>query len=156
MKIIFALIIGLGLIILFSQCKSSEEVQSPELFDKRKITFGSGGGFAGTITEYCLLENGQLFGKQTKMLDWQSMDTLDKTKVKQYFKQIDKLKLMDVNFDNPGNWSYFITINDGGKDHKIRWSMEQKPIGTNVETFYNILNSNVKSLPPFKADYQVR
>lgn len=155
MKILLALIIGLGLIILYTQCKTTK-VQSPEIFNKRKITFGSGGGFAGTITEYCLLENGQLFGKNSKMNKWQSIDTLHQNQVKQYFKQIENLNLLDIKFDMPGNWSYFVTINDGSKDHKIQWSMEQKPSHADIESFYNILNENVKSIPPFKADNPVR
>lgn len=155
MKLILALLFGLALILLYSQCKSTE-VQSPELFDKRKITFGAGGGFAGTITQYCLLENGQLFGKNSKMLEWQSMDTLKKATVKQYFKQIEHLNLLNVKFNRPGNWSYFMTITDGPKDHKIQWAPEQKPPQAGVETFYNILYENVKSYPPFKADNPVR
>ncbi len=155
MKLVLALIIGLGLIILYTQCKSSD-VLSPELFDKRKITFGSGGGFAGKMTKYCLLENGQLFGKNSNMEEWQSMDTLKKDQVKQYFNQIENLQLLDLHFNNPGNWSYFITIEDGVKQHKIQWSMEQKPAQSNVLSFYNILNEQVKSYPPFKADNPVR
>lgn len=155
MKWLAALIISIGFLFLYSKCKSSE-VFTPETFDKRKINFGSGGGFAGTITEYSLLENGQLFGRQSQSSPWQAMDTLQKTQVKQYFKQIEQLNLLKVKFDRPGNWSYFITIEENGKPHKIQWCAEVKPQQASVISFYNILNENVKSLPPFKRNDPVR
>lgn len=155
MKWLTAIIISTGIFFLFITCKSSE-VTSPEVYDKRKITFGSGGGFAGRYTEYSLLENGQLFGRPTQTATWQSMDTLQKNQVKQYFKQIDQLNLRKVDFNQPGNWSYYIIIEDHQKLHKIQWCAEAIPTDSSVISFYNILNENVKSLPPFKSDDPVR
>jgi len=155
MKILIAISVAIFFILLYSKCKSSEVI-SPEAFEKRKIYFGSGGGFAGTMTEYCLLENGQLFRRPNQMADWQSVDTLQKSQTKQYFAQIDNLNLYNINHDKSGNWSYFITIEEGDRQHRICWSSETPVSNNAVVSFYNILNDNVKSLPPFKANDPVR
>lgn len=155
MKILIALAFCFAITLLYSQCKSNE-VLNPQSFKKQKIYFGAGGGFAGTITEYCLLENGQLFGRPSQTAEWQSMDTLNKRQTNQYFSQINNLNLLDIDFDRAGNWSYFVTIESEGNVHKIQWCAEAQPPTTEIISFYNILNENVKSLPPFRTNDPVR
>jgi len=157
MKLMLVILLGLGFIFIYSMCKPTE-AYTPETFDKRKITFGSGGGFTGGVNDYCLLENGQLFGRSSypSSSGWQPVDTLEKSQVKQYFNQIETLNLLKINHNRPGNWSYFITIEDGAKEHKIQWCAEAPVPQAVVLTFYDLLNENVKSLPPVKPDNPVR
>lgn len=157
MKLILAILIGFCLVFFLMKCKPTE-AYTPETFEKRKITFGSGGGFTGGVKDYCLLENGQLFGRSSYPTSsgWQPVDTLEKSQVKQYFNQIDNLNLLKINHNKPGNWSYFITIEDGDKEHKIQWCTESPVPQEAIVSFYDILNANVKSLPPVKPDNPVR
>jgi len=138
-------------------CKPTE-AYTPETFNKRKIMFGAGGGFTGAVKDYCLLENGQLFGRSSypTPTGWQAVDTLEKSQVKQYFNQIESLNLLKVKHERSGNWSYFISIENGDKKHTITWCAEAPVPQNSVVSFYNILNENVKSLPPFKPDNPVR
>lgn len=136
-------------------CKSSKEY-TPDTFEDRKLYFGSGGGFAGTYTEYLLLENGQFFGRMTKNPEWQEFDPIPKKQTKEYFDQIKDLDLTKTKFNTPGNWSYYLTIEDGEMNNKIQWCMEAKPHDDRIVSFYKSLVTLTKDLPPFTEKAPVR
>lgn len=137
------------------KCKSSKEF-TPETFQDRKLLFGAGGGFAGTYTEYLLLENGQFFGRLRRNNEWQEYEPIPKKETKQYFTQIDELGLKQTDFDRPGNWSYYLTIEDGQMENKIQWCMEAKPQDDRIISFHKSLMELTKELPPFQPNNPVR
>ena len=42
------------------QCKSKDYL-TPYDYDGRSISFGNGGGFTGKVTDFTLMDNGQIF-----------------------------------------------------------------------------------------------
>jgi hypothetical protein len=155
MKTVLVLFLASMVVLSFIKCKSSKEY-TPETFEKKKLYFGSGGGFAGTYTEYLLLENGQFFGRMTTTPEWQEFDPIPSKQTKQYFSQVDNLGLKKTTFNTPGNWSYYLTIEDGDMTNKIQWCMEAKPSDDRIVSFYKLLVNHTKELPPFKANDPVR
>ena len=138
------------------KCKSSK-VDTPEQTTEKKLYFGSGGGFAGTYTEYALLENGQFFGRLTTKQPWQEFDPIPQEKTTEYFNLVDELRLKKMEFNTPGNWSHYLILEEGDQPpHKIQWCAEAKPEDDRVIAFYKSLESHTKELPPFKADNPVR
>ena len=160
MKTILVILFTSMVLMPFMKCKSSKEY-TPETFEDKKLYFGSGGGFAGTYTEYLLLENGQFFGRKistlkTDNIDWQEFDPIPQKQTKEYFETVDELGLKKTTFNTPGNWSYYLKIEDGEMANKIQWCMEAKPTDDRIISFYESLVDHTKELPPFKAKDPVR
>lgn len=126
---------------LLSQCASTKYT-SPDQFPDAKITFGNGGGYAGLVTEYTLLENGQLFKKSSMDTVFQQLPKVKTADVKQIFNNYDFLKLEDISMNEPGNLYQFIVYQTSGKEHRITWSSENKELESTIPIFY----SNLKRL----------
>jgi hypothetical protein len=126
------------LMCFFSFCKTT----IPEDYKKSKIHFGSGGGFTGAVTEYCLLENGQLFEKKGMPADSSAFIELPKiarSKVKSLFKELSTLNFPDLDYNKPGNMSYFLKTVVDGKAHRITWTQEEVPLDVAQREFYKNL-----------------
>ncbi|HFB99600.1 MAG TPA: hypothetical protein ENJ53_02235 [Phaeodactylibacter sp.] len=120
----------------FSFCKTQQ--YSPTDYQKGQIIFGSGGGITGSVMEYSLLENGQLFSKSGMGAEFVALKKLKSNVVTQLFKNIEVLKLKEVQLNDPGNRYYFIQIKGADTDHKITWGNNSAP--KSVTSFYKILN----------------
>lgn len=140
----FLRLLGMTLFTFFAFC-SSPKYTTPAEFPDARITFGSGGGIAGLVTEYVLLENGQLFAKKTTDENYRVLTQVKKNKVKQIFKNYDFLKLADITHDHPSNMYQFIEFNEKDKKHRITWGDVNTPVASNVNIFYGILNQLTKS-----------
>lgn len=125
----------------FSFCKTQQ--YTPADYQKGQIVFGSGGGFTGGVTEYALLENGQLFSKANMGADFVAVKKLKSNLVTQLFKNIEVLKLKEVQLNDPGNRYYFIQIKGKDIDHKITWG-NNETAPKQVTSFYKILNHIIK------------
>ena len=114
---------------------------TPDSYPKARIHFGSGGGVTGAITEYILLENGQLFKKSSlneTMLEAKKL--IGNNQTKQLFSNYEFLGLNEVQVNKPGNLYYFVQHLNGDKDHKMTWGGG----GTTpdkLKTFYTLLNN---------------
>jgi len=134
----FCLIIVL---VNFSCCKIQE--YTPTDFPKQQIVFGSGGGITGAVSEFALLENGVLFSKRGLNAEYKNLTKANKNLTTQLFKNINVLRLKEVNVNTPGNRYHYITIKDKSGEHQIIWS-NHKSIPDKVKTFYDILNHLTK------------
>ena len=137
MKKITQLLFLLILASTFSFCKVKK--YTPVDYPKGQIIFGSGGGFAGTVTEYVLLENGQLFTKKSLEGEYQNVKKLERNVVKQMFNNISFLKIEEVELNEPGNMYYYLQIKNKNSDHRIVWGGSQ-PAPKEIKNFYNTLN----------------
>ena len=138
----------------FFKCKTT--TYTPDTYEEEKIHFGSGGGFAGSLTEYSLLSNGQLFAKTSHQGEWQTLDTQDKKTTKQLFDQIQNLHLKKIDHNIPGNMYRFVNMTKGKETHKIVWCNESKPQNESIITFYDILIHHVKNITLDQTNYPER
>lgn len=113
-------------------------------FPKGQIIIGSGGGYAGTMNEFVLLENGEMFSKTSLEGDYLNFKKLERNAAKQLFNNIEQFNIKDVKLDNPGNMYYYVQIKDKNSDHRIVWGGGE-PVPKQVKTLYNILNHYSKT-----------
>ena len=117
-------------------CKSVPENQ--------QITVASGGGITGVWHEYTLKADGQLLHKSSNVDSSEVIKTLSKSKTKDFFKQIEALKLSDKKMDEPGNMSYTVQFSERKKfAHKVQWGDKKMPADS-VKTFYDTFMALVK------------
>jgi hypothetical protein len=107
---------------------------------KREITFGAGGGFAGEIKTYTLLENGEVYLNES-LADSARVfvKNLTEKQTKDFFKKADALALDKMKpFNNPGNRYYFVNYKNPKKFYtvKITWGNTKYRVSTKVRAFY--------------------
>ena len=124
------------LVIFIFSCKSVPENQ--------QITVASGGGVTGVWHEYILKADGQLLHKASNEDSATVVKTLSKSKTKNFFKQIEALKLSEKEAGEPGNMSYTVQFSERKKfSHKVQWADKKMPTDS-VKTFYNAFMALVK------------
>jgi hypothetical protein len=117
-------------------CKSVPENQ--------QITVASGGGVTGVWHEYTLKADGQLLHKASNEDSTTLVKTLSKSKTKDFFKQIEALKLNEKEAGEPGNMSYRVQFSERKKfAHKVQWGDTKMPADS-VKTFYDTFMELVK------------
>jgi hypothetical protein len=133
---------------LFSVHCAAQKKFNFDKMPKNQLVFGAGGGFGGTVSEFCLLEDGQLYEK-TATTQYQRLKTIDKKLTKSYFARLDSLQLRHVIFNQPGDIYYYITIRrDKMDEYKILWGKADRPVRADIQRFYDTL---LKLLPKGKA-----
>jgi len=139
----FTLVLTALLICTLSfSCKSTK--YTPANFPESQITFGSGGGITGLVTDYTLLENGQLFKRNSRDNEFEALPKIKSKLTKQMFKNYNFLGIGDFTTNDPGNMSYFIQFKDkDNKEHKITWN-DQSEVDDKVKTYYSLLTSLTK------------
>ena len=129
------------IILTFSFCKTV--TYTADNLPTRQLYFGSGGGFTGAVSEYLVLENGQIF----KHLSETSYDELKKTKKKTaegFYATYDELKLNELQFVRPGNMYFFLRMVDGDKEHYISWGDHNKNTYPKVKELHLNLMKTLK------------
>lgn len=106
-----------------------------------QITFGKGGGFTGAVTEYTLLENGQLFKKDGVGKEMLEIKSTKRKMAKKVFQQMNELKLMEKNFNHPGNIYYFIRCKANGQENYLSWGASDHQPDDQLKSFYEKLNT---------------
>ena len=132
-------------IMLFVAC-SSNRYTNPTEYPNQRINFGDGGGFSGMVTEYALLDNGQLLKKLNHVDSFEMVTIIDENQTTQLFNNYKFLDMGSLEHKQPGNTYCFIQYHkDLNTEHRIVWdnhqTIEKNP---NVKIFYK----NLKSLIP--------
>lgn len=124
-------------LILSASCKSTKEIST--------ITFGSGGGFAGSFQAYQLDRSGDLAKISLDETKGESFKTLNKPLTTQIFNNVKLFGIDTMNYNNPQNLYYFIKYKNGNDSNYVSWS--GKPTGTlvSVHSIYQLLMSQTKS-----------
>ncbi len=132
---------------VFPGCKSSK--YTPVDYPDMQIIFGKGGGFAGTVSEHCIFENGTVF-KGTGLIEktYEKKGKLSNEIMEQLLANLETLKIADQKFNRPGNLYSYIEIKNGGTSttHRITWGDPQIPVSKNVQLFFNLLNHHVSNI----------
>lgn len=108
-----------------------------------QIRFGEGGGFTGAVTEYCLLNNGQIFIKKDFISDFKTFKKIKKSKAKKYFESCDQINIQNIQMDNPGDKYYFITFQTEALEHKVTWGRDMKEVPKHIMELYQSLRSEI-------------
>ncbi|MEY4937553.1 MAG: hypothetical protein RIS64_3912 [Bacteroidota bacterium] len=128
-------------------CSAQKKLNSDKM-PKNQLGFGAGGGFGGMVSEFCLLEDGQLYEK-TAANQYQRLKTIDKKIAKTHFAQLDSLNLRRVIFNQPGDIYYYIAVrHDKMDEHKVLWGKSDRPVRADIQRFYDAL---LKLLPKGKG-----
>jgi hypothetical protein len=122
----------------FAYCKSNH--YTADKLPARQIRWGEGGGFTGRETVYILLDNGQLFKKEGMKEQFMEVPSTKKKTAKQLYKRAEELRLMELDFQDPGNIYSFIEIFDGDQVRRIVWG-GSTPVPQAVADIYKELQS---------------
>jgi len=133
-------------LILFS-CNSSKKVTSQEIKQPAYFIIGSGGGFTGLYTQYKIDDSGiiELYDFESKT--YHHFHNVSKSKVKDFFIQIEELNLNKVDYIKPGNISDYIEVLTPEQTlNRIVWAnstSEQRP---DIIQFYDKVMLFIKGL----------
>ncbi len=145
----FNLILVLCLSLVLSNCKTTK--YTPENFPVNQIIFGDGGGFSGIITEYLLLENGQIFHKTSTKEGYSEMESIKKKEAEVFFEQLNELRLHKLDINHPGNLYYFLRFTNEELDHTITWGTGDYNLRKDIMDFYKSLKSLTKNRKTIKS-----
>lgn len=127
----------------------------PEKMPETQIIFGSGGGFTNQVKEYCLLENGKIVAKSADGTYFDILTHIGKTEAKQCFNKCQSLHLDEMQFNEPGNLYYFLTIRTKSKpENRIVWGDRSKPVSADVAQLHKTLMSYLPKRTPQENSQQ--
>ncbi len=126
----------------FLSCKSNEH--KADNMPASQIIFGNGGGFAGVVNSYYLLENGQIFFQKGVSHELTAQKNVKKKVAQTAFTACDALHLDTIKLNEPGNTYSFIERKTAdGKSYRITWANDQK-VSTEIRDMYTMLTNMVK------------
>lgn len=117
----------------------SSQKLSPEEYTKPKIIFGSGGGFAGTATSYCLTDQGMLYKKASINSEWELLEIPSNQRYGQCFSIIESINFKNMELNDPGNRYRFIDYIEQGESHKVLWGRQNDTVPHELEVLYKML-----------------
>lgn len=128
---------------LFTLLACNGAKYTPLDYPKDSIAFGYTGGIANLTTEYCLLDNGQLF-KKLDGENYESLKKIDSKQNEQLFGNVDFLSLRSMELKDPGNKTNFIRLKGDMGTTELAWGGNQSLPSTELTVFYSSLMNLVK------------
>jgi hypothetical protein len=125
------------LLVTTTSCKTHQ--YTLKNMPKTQLIFGSGGGFTGISTDYCLLENGQLYEINTFTQEMVEMRPARKSKTDKMFTSLNKMDIVKIECDMPGNMYYYILYKTENIQHRITWGDPTAKIDDNLKKCYHEL-----------------
>lgn len=139
MKIIKSLPLSIFILLSLGGCAKKVTM---EKIPTSHITFGSGGGFTNLVTEYILLEDGKIVKKSKEAERYDIITRISKDKAAQCYAGVKVLKLDSLQFNEPGNMYYFVTIKKDDKtENRIVWGSTDTPAPAAIKNFHKLLLS---------------
>lgn len=123
--------------ILFGQCKHTR--YTADNLPDDWLRFGSGGGFTGVETTYTLLENGQLFQANSQGKGTTELPPCKRRDANKLFESAEKLGLLQLDFQHPGNTYQFMEFQDDGQSRRIAWGDREHPVDEKIKALYDQL-----------------
>jgi len=138
-------IVLLIIAIVAVSCQTQKQVSKPDEWTKNALWFGTGGGFTGSATTYCLLENGQLFVKKgIAATSYETLPNINKKGTASVFKKAIALQLPLAEINEPGNMYNEFAFGKNGSAVKLVWSEGNKSIDTKISELHKELFSLIK------------
>ena len=130
------------LFVILLSCKSQQFTL--ENLPEKQLVFGKGGGMAGSVDTYILLENGQLFHTNSITKKSEELEEVEVAKTKELFDQLDALQLASIDFNHPGNIYYFIEDVNEDSSSKVVWGSNDYEVEPLCKTLYTNLVEQLK------------
>jgi len=134
---------ALILLLLLAGCNNKP--YTPDQLPVLQLRFGDGGGFTGAVTEYMLLENGQLFYLNSMEKDTMEIGKLKKGEAKSLLREVEALQLEKMDVQEPGNQYYFLGMKTKDRSHQITWGSPNYTIDPTIEAVYKKLMASAKA-----------
>ena len=116
---------------------------TPATFPEGQLAFGSGGGFTGQVTEYTLLENGQLFETNSLTKETRELKRIGALARRQLWAATERLELQKRDFNHPGNQYAFLQRKRGETTHRVTWGSPGHPVPDDIRAVYQQLVDQV-------------
>jgi hypothetical protein len=124
-------------VLAYSACKT--RYTSPKDYPKAQLVFGSGGGFAGTVKTYHLLQDGAIFYVAPGDTTLQKINQIKKKTAKDLFAQAEALSLSIRSFNQPGNMYAFVEWRTPEREHRLVWDMSGMGVDPDLMDFHQEL-----------------
>lgn len=144
---IIAGLLSLVLICLCSFSCKTQQTYTTDSFEGKMLTFGTSGGFAGTISENYFFENGQFMHHTSRPKNTITHKNIDQEIVDQAFSNFYSLGFDDLEVNDPGNLNYYIKLKEGEKEKVLLW-------GGNNDAVPEILMVYFKNLSQIAQKFQ--
>jgi hypothetical protein len=141
MKTFYPVFFVLLSISAFSQTAKTTSTEVDSIAAKSKCYFvaGSSGGFSGQVTKYYFLSDGNVYRTESLMKRDSLIRHLTKKEAKTVFKKLKALHLEKIDFNHPGNMTYFIEQTKKGKASMVKWGDNSKETPADVSEFYKYI-----------------
>lgn len=142
MKIKISLLLTVLAIITLSGCSRQQQsgglaTNDPSDYAGTTLTVGKGGGFAGTVREYRLLDSGELFVKEANEQDFQFLKKKNLRQTKRWFARLQTIDFATMDYNKPGNVYQFIDLKSDSTVHRVTWSGGNPAVPVGLADFYN-------------------
>jgi hypothetical protein len=131
---------------LMASCQSTR--QSPGEYEGQSLRFGSGGGFTGMVTTYCLLDNGHLYQQDAmpgqEEASFEHVKKVSKKTCKALFTQANEAYQGKQNTGTPGNMTNFIELELEEGKARYQWDSGQAQEDSPIQQLYRNLSEVVK------------
>lgn len=122
------------LMVLYScSCNNTKNISKSEF---QKISFGSGGGFTGAVTEYEIKSNGDIIFTESLKKEQKKIKTIDKAELETLQSKINQIPEEYFKFNHPFNIYSFIETTKG----RITWGDPAFPAPDYIKELYEYLN----------------
>ena len=123
-------------------CKSQQ--YTFENLPQDRIEFGQGGGMAGGVKTYSLLENGQLFVYNSLIGESEELESASPEDPKAFFSELDAMSFKSIQFRHPGNRYYFLGRKSETGEHRTVWGEEGKDVPPAITELYRRLMGQIR------------
>lgn len=124
--------------------EKTAQAVTPATYKGRVLTVASGGGVTGFTTYYYLLDDGQLFGKQSRDNTFSFLAKQTPANTKRIFDVVEgSCKIKKTKFDNPGNMYKLVQWRKGGQAYRVAWGDPDKTVPANYPRFYDSFMSMI-------------
>ncbi len=142
MKLTKGLLLAVITIMILSGCARQQRSGgpasgSPVDYAGATLAVGKGGGFAGTVREYRLLDLGELFVKEANADTFQFVKKKNPRKAKRWFARLQTMDFAKMDYHKPGNVYQYISLKMDSTTHRVTWSGGDPDMPAGVADFYN-------------------
>lgn len=135
MKTIITSFLLLLVILLVAAC-SPPNFYMIEKLPPKNLAFGSGGGISGLVTEYCLLENGQLLEKKRTI--YEQVKRIKKSEAQNFFQQMESFK-NELSEETTEQYSFLTLRHANTPEQSLKWNKRGNAIAENVKKLHQNL-----------------
>lgn len=148
MKLLFLSLLTLIAILVYS-CKTQKEStdKTEESMENVAIVnsfiIGSGGGFTGRYNDFKVHSTGKVDKLNENTSNYEPYTEISEVNIDTYFTQLNNLHLESIDFDHPGNMTFYIKVNTENGLHTVKWGDAKFEIKKEVELFFESIMTEI-------------